>query len=168
MKLYLMTLILSQFSCFSLTLTYYSVHAMISLPLRLFFINSLFICMQRAFQSSFLQALSNQLLCIICLKETGSMPSAWCYHAADTAGLALPPLLWHDSASVELKAASQPFRSPIIDQEWQRTAYGTKCSLCLYSTTKTKNLQKWSQNISDMKSTVCLVDILMFQALLKW
>ncbi len=72
------------------------------------------------FQSSFLQALSNQLLCIICLKETGSMPSAWCYHRADMARLAPPPLLWHKSLSVELKAASRPFRSPIIDQEWQQ------------------------------------------------
>lgn len=35
------------------------------------------------------------------------------------AWLALPPLLWHKSPSVELKAASRPFRSPIIDQEWQ-------------------------------------------------
>lgn len=72
------------------------------------------------FQSSFLRAPSSQLLCIISLKETGSVPAARCCHRAEMAGLAPPPLLWHECPSVELKAASRPFRSPIIDQEWQR------------------------------------------------
>jgi len=53
----------------------------------LFFMHSP-ICMQCVLQSTFLQALSNQSLCIICLNDTGCMPSAWCYHGADKAS-------WH-------------------------------------------------------------------------
>lgn len=67
------------------------------------------ICMQRVFQSSFLPAPSNQPLCIINLKGTGSVPAAArrC-HTVDTATLAPSPLLWHRCPSVELKAASRP------------------------------------------------------------
>lgn len=78
--------------------------------------HSEFICMH------FLQARSNQWLCIICLEETGTAPSARSSHRAYMATLAPPPLLWLESQSVELKAPSLPCASPIIDQMWQRTA----------------------------------------------
>lgn len=81
---------------------------------------SLFICMRCVLQPCFLQALSNQLLCIICLKEAGSLPSAWCYHRPDMATLAPPPLLWHEPPSLELRAASWPFRCTIIDLKRQK------------------------------------------------
>lgn len=47
------------------------------------------------------------------------MPIASCCHKADMARLAPPPLLWLGCPSLELKAMSWPFRSAIIDQEWQ-------------------------------------------------
>lgn len=119
-RFYLITPILSQFSSVHLLWCIIRYTVMISLLLYLFFISSQVIYMQRVLPYSFLlRALSNQLLCIICLKETGSIPSAWCYPTADMAGLAPSLLLWHGSPSVELKAASRPFRSPIIDREWQ-------------------------------------------------
>lgn len=36
------------------------------------------------------------------------------------AGLAPPPLVWREPPSVEFKAASRPFRSPIIDRKRQQ------------------------------------------------
>ena len=59
--------------------------------------------------------LPDQLLSIICQKETGPLPSAWCDHRADMSSLAPPPLLWHEPPSLALKATSGHFTiSPII------------------------------------------------------